>query len=299
MTTTAGTLRGDTPTATPDLRVRDLPPRFRDLCRMEWIKVRSLRSTWAVLVVATAVTVLINLNGVHSDLHWIDYDRSHPLILRDGTPAPPFVYDPLARSLSHVSVQFMMLGAAAIGALTMFGEFSTGQIRTTFAAVPRRDGVVLAKVTVLTALTAVLAFLVAMVSFLGGQAMVASRHLGMGVDDPNARRAIAAYTLVVPVSALIGMLFGALIRNATASIVGVVAFLFLLPSFFGGDRYRWVKEIGKLFPGEAEFRLCWYDKSPGDLGKWPQSIHGGWAVLVGWILVSIPVTLFVVRKRDV
>jgi ABC-type transport system involved in multi-copper enzyme maturation permease subunit len=285
--------------STPDLRVRDLAPRFRDLCRMEWIKVRSLRSTWAVLFVATAVTIFINLNGVHSDLHYIDYDRTHPLLFRAGRPAPPFAYDPLARSLSDVSVRFMMLGAAAIGALTMFGEFSTGQIRTTFAAVPRREGVVLAKVTVLAAVTTLTALVAAMASFLGGQSMLASRHLGISVFDPNAKRAIAAYVLVVPVSALIGMLFGALIRNATASIVAVVAFLFLLPAFFSGDRYRWVRETGKLFPSEAEFRLTWYDKGPGELGKWPQSVHGAWVVLFGWILVSVAVALYIVRKRDV
>jgi ABC-type transport system involved in multi-copper enzyme maturation permease subunit len=291
----AGTVAG-----TPDLRVRDLDPRFRDLCRMEWIKVRSLRSTWAVLVVATAVTIFINLNGVHSDLHWIDYARSHPRpAMPDGQPAPPFFYDPLWQSLSTISVQFIMLGAAAIGALTMFGEFSTGQIRTTFAAVPRREGVVMAKVAVLTTLTTVLAFAVAMTSFLGGQAILAGRHLGIGLDDPNARRAIAGYTLVVPVAALIGMLFGALIRNATASIVAVVAFLFLLPAFFSGDRYRWIREIGKLFPHSAEQRLTWWDKGPGNLGKWPQSVHGAWVVLAAWIVVSVVATLLIIRRRDV
>lgn len=287
-------------TAAPDLRVRDLPPRFRDLCRMEWIKVRSLRSTWAVLIVAVAVTIFINLNGVRSDLHWIDESGGRPRpVMLDGKLAPPFVYDPLWQSLSNISVQFMMLGAAAIGALTMFGEFSTGQIRTTFAAVPRREGVVAAKVVVLTTLTTVLAFAVALVSFLGTQAMLASRHLGMSLDDPNARRAIAGYTLVVPVAALIGMLFGALIRNATASIVGVVAFLFLLPAFFSGDRYRWIREIGKLFPNEAERRLAWWDKSPGTLGRWPQSVHGAWVVLIAWIVVSVVATLVLIRKRDV
>jgi len=193
----------------------------------------------------------------------------------------------------------MMLGAAAIGALTMFGEFSTGQVRTTFAAVPQRGGVVAAKVTVICAATTVLAFIVAVVSFLGGQAMVASRHVGMSITDHDAQIAIAAYTLVVPVCALVGMLFGALIRNATASIVAVVAFLFLVPAFFGGDKYRIVKEIGHLFPGNAEDNLASYAKNPNlNMGKWPASHMHSWAVLAGWAVISIGVALFVVKKRD-
>ena len=169
----------------------------------------------------------------------------------------------------------------------MFGEFSTGQVRTTFAAVPKRGGVVAAKITVLCGITTVLAFIVSLISFLGGQAMVASRHVGLSITDHDAQIAIAAYTLVVPVCALVGMLFGALIRNATASIVAVVAFLFLLPSFFGGDKYHWVKEIGHLFPGDAEDTLTFWAQGPQpDNGKWPASHLHAWLVYAGWAVIS-------------
>ena len=277
-------------------RGREPKARFIDLCHMEWIKIRSLRSTWWVLLFAAAATIFINVNGVHSDLYYID--RSFTVPDQDGIIRPWTDYNPVLRSLSEIAVQLMMLGASAVGALAMFGEFSTGQIRTTFVAVPDRGGVVAAKVTVLSVMTGVLGFVVAMVSFLSGQAMLSSRHLGMSITDPDAIRSIAAYTLVVPVSALVGMLFGALIRNATASIVGVVAFLFLLPAFFGGDKYRWVKEIGKLFPGHSESRLVWWSKGHVDFGKWPESITEAWLVYGGWVVLSIAVALYVVKRRD-
>ncbi|GAA1995332.1 ABC transporter permease [Catenulispora subtropica] len=274
-------------------------PRFRDLCRMEWIKVASLRSTWFVLLAAAVATVFINLNGVHSDLQYIDRDLAHPTQVMPDGHVWHFYYDPLRRSLSRIAVQLMMLGGAAIGALTMFGEFSTGQIRTTFAAVPKRGGVVAAKVTVLCAITTVLALAVALVSFLGGQAMLASRHVGTSIGDHDAQIAIAAYTLVVPVCALVGMLFGALIRNATASIVAVVAFLFLLPAFFGGDKYRWVVEVGHLFPGNAEDTLTFWARDPYQtMGKWPASHTHAWLVYAGWAVISIATALVLVKKRD-
>ena len=273
--------------------------RFRDLCRMEWIKVASLRSTWFVLLLAAAATIFINLNGVRSDLQYLDNDLAHPTAITPDGHVWHFVYDPLRRSLSEIAVQLMMLGGAAIGALTMFGEFSTGQVRTTFAAVPKRGGVVAAKIAVLCTITTILAFIVALISFLGGQAMVASRHVGLSIGDHDAQRAIAAYTLVVPVCALVGMLFGALIRNATASIVAVVAFLFLVPAFFGGDKYRWVAEVRHLFPGNAEQTLAFWGKDPYmNNGRWPASHTHSWLVLAGWAVVSVVVALVVVKKRD-
>jgi ABC-type transport system involved in multi-copper enzyme maturation permease subunit len=274
-------------------------PRFRDLCRMEWIKVASLRSTWFVLLLAAAATIFINLNGVRSDLQYLDRNLAHPTQVTPDGHVWHFYYDPIYRSLSRIAVQLMMLGGAAIGALTMFGEFSTGQVRTTFAAVPHRGGVVAAKITVLCTITTILAFLVALISFLGGQAMVASRHVGVSISDHDAQIAIAAYTLVIPVSALIGMLFGALIRNATASIVAVVAFLFLLPAFFGGERYRWVNEIGHLFPGSAEETLTFWHRDPYQtMGKWPASHMHAWSVFAGWAVISMVTALVVVKKRD-
>ena len=265
---------------------------------MELIKVASLRSTWLVLIVAALATVFINLNGVQSDLQYIDRDLAHPLRTGPDGQVMHFVYDPLNRSLSRIAVQLMMLGSAAIGALTMFGEFSTGQIRTTFAAVPRRGGVVAAKVAVLCGITTVLGLVVSLVSFLGGQAIVASRHVGMSITDHDGQIAIAAYTLVVPVCALVGMLFGAVIRNATASIVSVVAFLFLVPAFFGGDKYHWVVQLRHLFPGDAEETLTLWPRAGWDVGKWPAGHTHAWLAYAGWAVVSIVAALFVVRKRD-
>jgi len=274
-------------------------PRFRDLCRMEWIKVASLRSTWFVLLVAAAATIFINLNGVRSDLQYLDRNLAHPDVVMPNGHHFHFVYNPLFSSLSRIAVQLMMLGGAAIGALTMFGEFSTGQVRITFAAVPKRGGVVAAKIAVLGAITTTLALVVALISFLGGQAMVASRHVGVPITNHNAQIAIIAYTLVVPVCALIGMLFGALIRNATASIVAVVAFLFLVPSFFGGDKYHWVVQVRHLFPDDAEQTLTFWHQDPNQtLGKWPASDLHAWLVYAGWALISVVVALLVVKKRD-
>lgn len=193
----------------------------------------------------------------------------------------------------------MALAAASFGAITIFGEYTTGMIRTTFAAVPDRRAVITAKVALVAATTLLLGALVSATSFFTINAMLASRHVGLSIHDPGCLRAVVAYALVIPVCALIGMAFGAVLRHATASIVAVVGILFILPLLFGGDRYRALREIGNHLPLAAQARLSLNPDSYTSLGAHPGTITGSWTALAAWALVSVTVAVTVVRRRDV
>ncbi|CAM5312525.1 hypothetical protein SAVIM338S_00623 [Streptomyces avidinii] len=274
-------------------RAAEPAARFADLLAAEWIKMRSLRSTYWVLALSALVAIAVNVNAVHSDLPYIDQPRP-PL---DGLP--PYTYDPLFHGLGGIAIAVMALAAASFGAIGVFGEYTTGTIRTTFAAVPDRRAVIAAKVTLVAALTLLLGALVSVTSFLGINAMLASRHVGLSIHDPGCLRAVAAYALVVPVCALIGMAFGAVLRHATASIVAVVGVLLILPMLFGGERYRFLKEIGNHLPLTAQARLSLNPESSTTLGAHPGTITGSWIALAAWALLSVAVTVTVVRRRDV
>jgi hypothetical protein len=268
-------------------------PRFVDLLAAEWIKMRSLRSTYWVLALSAVVAIAINVNAVHADLTYID----HPPPPAPGFP--PFTYDPLWHGLNSIAADLMALAAASFGAITVFGEYATGMIRTTLAAVPDRRAVITAKVAVVTAITLVLGAIVSTTSFFTTNAMLASRHVGLSINDPGCLRAVAAYGLIVPVCALIGMAFGSVLRHATASIVAAVGLLFIVPMLFGGDRYKLLKEIGDYLPLHAESRLALNPHSYSSLGKYPGTITGSWIALAAWALFSVIVTVVVVRRRDV
>lgn len=270
------------------------PARFTDLLASEWIKLRSLRSTYWVLLLSALVGIGINVNAVRADLPYID--QPHP---RQGPHPEVWVYDPLYHGLSTISGYLMLLAAASIGAITVFGEYATGMIRTTLSAVPDRNAVMAAKVVLITAITTVLGTVVSTCSFFVTNAMLASRHVGLSIHDAGCLRAVAAYALIVPVCALIGMAFGAVTRHATASIVGVVALLFIVPLLFGGDRYKLLSEMGHCLPVSAMERLIVNPHSHTTFGKYPPSITESWIVLGAWALVSVVVTLVVVRRRDV
>ncbi|WP_051710459.1 ABC transporter permease subunit [Streptomyces sp. NRRL S-350] len=284
-TVTAGRARGVHP-AEP-------APRFGDLLAAEWIKLRSLRSTYWVLALASLVAIAVNVNAVHTDLTYID----HP-------PAPefgfgPYRYDPLFHGLGSIGSDLMAIAAGSLGAITVFGEYTTGLIRTTFAAVPDRRGVIAAKVLLIGGITALAGAVVSTASFFVTNAMLASRHVGLSITDAGCLRAVLGYAAIVPTCALIGMALGALLRHATASIVALVMLMFILPLMFGGDRYRWLKEIGTHLPSATVSRLTINPHSATTMGKYAPSVPDSWITMGVWALVAVVVTVVVVRRRDV
>lgn len=277
---------------------RSLPgepaPRFVDLLAAEWIKLRSLRSTYWVLALAALVAIGVNLNAVHSDLTYID----NPPALAPGAPGR-HTYDPLWHGLNSIASDVITIAAGSLGAITVFGEYTTGLIRNTFAAVPDRRGVIGAKVLLIAGITTLAGLAVSFASFLATNAMLSSRHVGLSLADDGCLRAVLGYALIVPTCALIGMALGALLRHATASIVSLVLMLFILPMMFGGDRYPWLKRIGDHLPLRTVARLTINPHSTATMGLNPPSVLDAWITMGAWAVVAAVVAMVVVRRRDV
>ena len=276
--------------------------RLRDLVAAEWVKLWTLRSTYLIVVATVLACVAIDVNAVHNDLTYID----HPFVplgqaLRGGSASTRVLYDPLGSSLNKIARDLMMIAFGSLGAMTVFGEYSSGLVRTTFAAVPDRRSVVAAKLLVVVTVTALAGTAVSAISFFVTQSMLASRHLGLSIGSSGALRAVAAFALIALVAALVGMALAALIRHAAGSVIAVVGVLLLLPMLFGGDRYRLLKQIGNCMPLTAMERLK-IDPDPAlhqDLGKYAPTITTAWTVLAAWALISALTALIVVKRRDV
>ncbi|GAA0942811.1 ABC transporter permease subunit [Actinocorallia libanotica] len=271
--------------------------RFGDLLAAEWIKMRSLRSTSAALVAGALVSVGICVNSARSNAH---------LIERSTNPDQRTAIDPLHAAFVPEAFQILMVVAAAVGAATIFGEYAGGMIRTTFAAVPARRSVVAAKVVVVTAVMLVYGTAVAAASFGVTQAIYDPVRIGLPITAPGAFRAVAGSALLAPVSALVGMALGALIRHTAGTVVASVGVLLLLPRLFGGETYRWVKEIGNAMPVSAWTALVENPARslpPGGPVRWvsryPVSVTEAWLVLGAWALVAAAVAVAVVHRRDV
>ncbi|MFH8469149.1 ABC transporter permease [Streptomyces sp. NPDC017991] len=275
------------------LQVR-VPARFRHLLAAEWIKLWALRSTYWVLGVGALTVIGINVNSAVSNADRLARQALRPPERPEFPDRSEFLFDPLTTAFVDPAWQLFMIIAATVGAIAVFGEYSSGLIRTTFAAVPDRQAVIAAKVTVVSAV----GVLVSGTSF-GVTQMLLRDDGGLSLGDPGALRAVAAAALLAPLCALVGMAVGAAVRHAAGSVVTVIALLLLLPVLFQGERFRWVKEIGNAMPLSAWERLVTNPEKAYDLGKYPLTVGEAWTVYGAWATAAVVIAVLVVRRRDV
>jgi ABC-2 type transport system permease protein len=237
----------------------------------EWIKLRSLRSTVWVLVLTVALMV------------------AFPLLL-----ATRVSYNPVDQSL--FATHFATLTIGVLGVLVVTGEYTTGMIRATFCAVPRRLPVLWAKTAMFAGVVFVATLIAALAGFLAGQARFASG--GVSLASPGALRAVTGTALFLTVMGVLGVGFGFLTRSTAGGITAVVSFTYLLSQ--GGDVLpaSWQPHVVPYLPfqaGEAIYTVPPYPAYARELlGPWQ-----GLAVLCGYAAASIAVACIALTRRDV
>ena len=187
----------------------------------EWTKFRSLRSTmWTLL---TAVVLTIGIGALFSA---VTANQYHTFSAADKAS-----FNPVTTSLN--GILFSQLAIGVLGVLLISGEYSTGMIRSSLTAVPRRLPVLWAKLGVFAGVAFAVMLVTSFVSFFVGQALLSSHHLGVSISAPNALRDVIGAALYVTVAGIIGMTLGALMRNTAAGISTMVAVFFVLPPVAG------------------------------------------------------------------
>ncbi|UCA49056.1 ABC transporter permease [Streptomyces sp. WA6-1-16] len=238
----------------------------------EWIKFRSVRSTvWTT--VATAVLPVLGAVFV----------ATTGSLQSDDTV--------LGGSLT-LSVVAQML-AAVVGALVVTGEYSSGTVRTTFAARPRRATVLAAKAALVAGVMYVLALASCTLAYLVGDALLPEGRYAQGDPLPALFGIAASFA----VAAVLGLAVGTLVRHSAGAVTTVIGLL-LLPSLFGplfGDAERW---IAGLSPTAALEKLTQTSDAAADavgsLGPWPSLL-----LVAAYTTVLMLGALVLLRRRDV
>jgi ABC-2 type transport system permease protein len=181
---------------------------FRNVAQMEWLKLRSVRSTWWTLLVFAAGMVGLAI-----------------LVMRGQHHSGSF--DPTNDSFAGLAIGQLAIGV--LGVLVVTSEFSSGMIRATFAAAPRRPLVLAAKAAVLAAVTLVAGEIMAFVAFGVGQAVLTSQFPHAALGQPGVLRAVLMAGAYPALIGLIGLGLGAIIRHTAGAISAVVGVLFVLP----------------------------------------------------------------------
>ncbi len=208
-----------------------------DVARMEWIKLRTLRSTVWAMVVAVAGTVGIGVAVLGS------YTSAH---FEAMSPADRAGFDPTNMGLSGMLAG--MVGIGVVGVLAMTGEYSSGAIRSTLAAVPDRRLVLLAKVTVFGGVALVAGQVAAFGNFVLGEAVLtpAAPHASLG--QPGVLRAVALSGVYLALLGLTGLGLGTLIRHTAGALTAYLGMIFALPMLIlmGGESA--IRTVGRFAP---------------------------------------------------
>ncbi|WP_052450885.1 ABC transporter permease [Actinomyces polynesiensis] len=281
------------PTSTPagipsrSARARERRPHYRltwpGVVRSEWIKTLGLRSTWWTLGVALVVMVAF------SALIAVSLSMSSDQM---GGDIDAFRFDAITAGLS-----FGQLAVAVLGALVITGEFSTGSIRSTFAAVPGRTGVVLAKAVVLTVLVAVTGAVSTALAYVVGIPAFSGTSYSFDASDPTTWRILLGTVLYLVTLALFSLGVGAIVRNSTGAIFTLVAIVFVLPmvvSIAGAfEATKWIATAGEYLPANAGGQLLATATDPDALSPWQ-----GYGVFAAWTVVALVVGIVLTKKRD-
>lgn len=262
--------------AVPAPRARTAEVTFAGTVRSEWIKFRSLRSSWYLLLGAVAALPVIGAV--------VAYNTRNPVGVGAEDAVPSAV-------LQGYLLAELLVGV--LGVLVVSGEYGTGMIRSTLAAVPRRVPVVPAKAVVLATVTLVPMVVTALATFLGGQAFLSRYHHGFSLSDPTALRVALGTGAYLALIGLLGGAIGWIVRSTAGAIAALLGLVLVVPVLFGGLLGTWGKDVGQFLPSTAGESFIASLRGDHTLAPWT-----GLGVLVGWVAVALVAAAVQLRRRD-
>lgn len=249
-----------------------LAVRARDVLISEWTKLRSVRSTYWALLVAAVVSLAGSM--------LVAFPAGH------GARLP----DPVAFSFIGWA-EYPVLAVGILGVLAFTSECATGQIRTTFTAVPRRLAVLAAKTAVIGSVALVFGELLAVASFLLTQAILSRHGQGISLSHPQVPGAVISAGFVLVVVALTGVALGAAIRHTAGAIAALPA-VFYLPLILLWLPSPWNHRIDRFTLPVAAYQVVALHPATDLLAPALSLV-----VLIAWPAVALAVAAVLLTRR--
>lgn len=237
----------------------------------EWTKLRSLRSTWFLALIAVVVGT-----GLAAAVGWGVSTGDTSGFGPEG--APGVIPDTTSTILRGTVLASLVLGV--LGALSASSEYATGSISVWLTAVPRRWPIVAAKALVLVALVAPVALVLSMAALWVGGSFL-SGDLAVALGDPGVLGAVLGNTGYLVAVALLGLGLGFLVRSTAVAVTLLVAVVFVLPPVLPLIPLDWVTGAANYFPGSAGDSLTTAD------GGGVLSVTAAVMTLTGWVLLPL------------
>ncbi|MGO9295191.1 MAG: ABC transporter permease subunit [Streptosporangiaceae bacterium] len=265
----------------PDHRAASRAATFGDVLRSEWTKLRSVRSTfWALtvtVVLGVALGAVISAAAAHGYAKFSVSEKQS--------------WDPTG--VSQAGVAIAQLAIAMLGVLCISSEYSSGMIRTSLIAVPKRGRVLAAKSLVFAGVTFVVGEVTTFTAFFVGQAIIAGHAPHAALGDPGVARAVAGGGLYLAALAVLSVAAGALLRHPAAAIAAMVGVLFVLPGIAQALPDSWRNPVTEFWPTQAGGQLTSVYHSAHSLQPWP-----GFGVMCLFVAIVYAIAQALLDRRD-
>jgi ABC-2 type transport system permease protein len=248
----------------------------------EWTKFVSLRSTLWSLGVGVLLTIAFPIVfAAVTGSHWAHMSAAD----RAGR-------QPLDIALAGVNVA--QLAIAVLGVLVVTGEYSTGMIRSTLIAVPKRLPVLWAKLAVHAVVSFVLMVPAVFIGFFASQAILSRHHiLQISFGDPGVARSLLGGAVYVMLVGIFALGIGALVRSTAGGIATFAGIFFVIPPLMNILPASWNDAISKNLPSEAGRQLFSLHQGTHSLSP----LRGG-VLLLGYCAVVVAAAAVLLVRRD-
>jgi hypothetical protein len=250
--------------------------------RSEWTKFVTVRSTLWSLAIGILLTLAFPIIfAAVTSSHW-------------GTMSPHERADRHPMDIALAGVNVAQLAIAVLGVLVITAEYSTGMIRSTLLAVPKRLPVLWAKIGIYAAVAFALTLPAVIVSFYTSQAILDRHHiLQISISAPGVLRSIFGAALYVMGVGVFALALGSIIRNTAGGISAFVGIFFVIPPLMNVFPLSWNNAISKWLPSEAGRQLFALTRDPSRYAQWPSG-----AIFLGYIVLAIAIAAVLLRHRD-
>jgi ABC-2 type transport system permease protein len=251
---------------------------FTGILRSELCKLRSVRSTfWTLLTALVSNVALAALGAVFL-----------PGALNTQEKATVDV-----PRLSLAGLHLSQIALGVLGVLVITSEYSSGMIRATLSAVPRRRLVLAAKAMVFAVTALAVGISSSLAAWFAFQAFLSDNALRSSIGDPGVLRAITGGGLYLTVLGLLGLGLGAIIRASAGAIAALFGLLFVPPLLLQLLPRSWQTTIGPYTPMEAGSQIYILHPHAASLAPWT-----GFGLFCLYAAVALTIAVLLITRRD-
>jgi ABC-2 type transport system permease protein len=248
----------------------------------EWTKLHSLRSTKWSLFSATLLTIALPVVfAAVTSSHW-------------GSMGPHERADRHPLDIALAGVNVGQLAIAVLGVLVITGEYSTGMIRASFTAVPKRLPVLWAKTAVFGVVSFLLMLPPVLIAFFASQAILSRHHiLQISFSHPGVARSVIGGAVFLTLVGFFALGIGAIVRNTAGGIATFAAIFFVIPPLMNILPASWNNAISPYLPSEAGRQVFSLTQGAHSLAP----LSGG-LVFVGYCALTLAIAAVLLIRRD-